>query len=153
MDIWFAELGEHPGTCVQEGCRPVLVISNDIANGHAETVTVIPMTSKIKRKWLPSHIPLSEEDMLVSQCYHSRFEPSLILLEQITTIDKTAFRTFVGAVRSKEKTEEINKAVAQQLHTVIVEENEPEFAPAEMNDMHTTNSEPGDTRAGDFHAE
>ena len=49
-DVWFAELGSHPGTSVQEGCRPVVIMSNDTANQHSETVTVVPMTSKMKKE-------------------------------------------------------------------------------------------------------
>ncbi|MBR2563419.1 MAG: type II toxin-antitoxin system PemK/MazF family toxin, partial [Paenibacillus sp.] len=63
MEIWFAELGAHPGTSVQEGCRPVLVISNDKGNEYAETVTVAPLTSKIKKPWLPTHLMVTEENI------------------------------------------------------------------------------------------
>ena len=39
-DIWFVELGCHPGTSVQDGCRPAFIISNDTANLHSGIVTV-----------------------------------------------------------------------------------------------------------------
>lgn len=74
MEIWFADLGRHPGSCVQEGIRPVLVISNDIANEHAETVTVLPMTSRIKKVWLPCHISVSEEEMGISRAVSIQLE-------------------------------------------------------------------------------
>ena len=44
-EIWFAELGNHYGTSVQSGNRPVLVISNDMANRNSPIITVIPMSS------------------------------------------------------------------------------------------------------------
>lgn len=61
-DIWFAELGKHPGTSVQEGCRPVFIMSNDTANGHSGTVTVVPMTSKKKKAYLPTHVLTEASD-------------------------------------------------------------------------------------------
>ena len=44
MDIWYAHLRENTGTSVQEGDRPVLVISNDVANRCSDVVTVLPLT-------------------------------------------------------------------------------------------------------------
>lgn len=115
MEIWFADLGGHPGTSVQEGIRLVLVISNDISNEHGETITVLPMTPKLKKRWLPCHVSLNEEDMIISQGYHASFDPSIVLMEQITTIDKNAFHTLVGFVRTKKKKTEISDAVIRQL--------------------------------------
>lgn len=45
---WGAELGSHPWISIQEGCRPVVIMSNDTANQYSETVMVVPMTSKMK---------------------------------------------------------------------------------------------------------
>lgn len=123
MEVWFADLGKHPGSCVQEGIRPVVVISNDVANEHAETVTVLPMTSRIKKVWLPSHIHLTEEEMKISRGYHDHFDPSLILLEQITTIDRNAFRTYVGFIMNPSKRSEIGRAVVAQLEAEVSNAN------------------------------
>lgn len=90
-DVWFAELGEHPGTSVQEGCRPVLIISNEMNNLHSETVTIIPMTSKLKKSYLPTHVSLERADC-------PNLEPSMVLAEQLTTIGKNALRNFVGRI-------------------------------------------------------
>lgn len=119
MEVWFADLGKHPGSCIQEGVRPVLVISNDIANEHAGTVTVLPMTSRLKKIWLPTHIGIAEEDMTISQGYHDHFDASLALVEQITTIDKDAFRTYVGCVRKRAKQREVGSAIAAQLEAEV----------------------------------
>ena len=54
-DIWFVELGCHPGTSVQDGCRPAFIMSNDTANLHSGIVTVVPLTSKLKKSYLPTH--------------------------------------------------------------------------------------------------
>ena len=115
MEIWFAELGAHPGTSVQEGCRPVLIISNDKGNEHADTVTVIPLTSKIKKPWLPSHIVLTPEVIVLSDTYEKLFFEAMLLIEQIVTIDKKAMLTRVGAVSDSVTKQKISKAIRAQL--------------------------------------
>ena len=79
-EIWFAELGNHYGTSVQSGNRPVLVISNDMANRNSPIITVIPMSSKLKKLELPVHIPVTGKDceMLRDEC----LEESILLVEQ-----------------------------------------------------------------------
>lgn len=106
-EIWFAELGEHPGTSVQEGCRPAFIISNDIGNAHSDILSVIPLTSKMKKRHLPTHVPLSDADC-------PNLEPSMALAEQLTTIGKDALKNYVGIV-SASKIREIEKAVEMQL--------------------------------------
>lgn len=117
MEIWFASLGKHPATCVQEGTRPVLVISNDISNEHANTVTVLPMTSSLKKPWLPSHVYLDQDEMEKDSRYNDYFYPSTVLVEQITTVDKKAFRSRVGWVNDPDKMKEVDAAVEAQLGT------------------------------------
>ena len=86
-EIWFAELGEHYGTCVQSGNRPVLILTNNVANRYSQTLTVIPLTSKMKKLDLPTHVVLTEAhcEMLKSE----QMEDSVLLIEQITTIDQS----------------------------------------------------------------
>lgn len=119
MEIWFACLGKHPETSVQEGTRSVLVISNNISNEYANTITVLPMTSKMKKPWLPSHVCFSQKEMKKDSRYHDSFSPSTILAEQITTLDKKAFRSRVGSVADGSKRLEIDNAVRIQLGEVI----------------------------------
>ena len=111
-DIWFAELGDHPGTSVQGGCRPVIIVSNNIGNEHAETINVLPMTRHLKRPELPCHTELSPESV---DDKHQIFDPSMVLAEQITTISKTALRSYVGRVKAPDILESINHSVAVQL--------------------------------------
>lgn len=106
-DIWFAELGKHPGTSVQEGCRPVFIVSNDTANGHSGTVTVIPLTSRKKKIYLPTHVLMEDADC-------PNLESSMVLAEQLTTIGKCALKSFVGHV-SGVKIHEIERAVEVHL--------------------------------------
>ena len=88
-DIWFAELGDHTGTSDQRGCRPVLIISNDTANIHAETVNVLPMTSHLKKPNLPCHTLMGSAFVVDTR---QRMDDSMILAEQITTIGKSQLR-------------------------------------------------------------
>lgn len=113
-EVWFAELGFHPGTSVQDGCRPVLVISNDKGNHHANTIVVLPMTSHLKKCDLPSHVELLQKDLTKADL-NRPLEPSMILAEQITTIAKSALRNYVGKVEAVDKLAEIDIAVKTQL--------------------------------------
>ena len=113
-EVWFAELGFHPGTSVQDGCRPVLVISNDKGNHHANTIVVLPMTSHLKKCGLPSHVELLQKDLTKADL-NRPLEPSMILAEQITTIAKSALRNYVGKVEAADKLAEIDDAVRTQL--------------------------------------
>ena len=112
MDVWFVELGKHPGTSVQEGCRPVLVISGN--NEYSRTVTVLPMTSKQKKEWMATHIQVIEEELEKAEDY-GYFAPSMVLAEQMTTVDKKQFRSYVGRVVNEEKIRELEKAALVQI--------------------------------------
>ena len=113
-EVWFAELGNHPGTSVQDGCRPVLIISNDKGNHHASTIVVLPMTSRMKKYGLPSHVELYQDD-LTNVDPGRPLEPSMILAEQVTTIAKSALRSYIGKVTGPEKLTEIDHALLAQL--------------------------------------
>ena len=79
-EVWFAELGDHSGTSVQSGTRPVLVISNDVANRNSPVITVIPLSSKLKKLELPVHIVLTEKECEMLRDEH--LEDSILLVEQ-----------------------------------------------------------------------
>ena len=96
-DIWFVYLGTHPGTHVQDGCRPAIVLSNDVANGKAETLTVIPVTSKHKRLYYPTHVLVGGGDTAITR--------SMALIEQITTIPLSAVGNYAGKVTDAEMKE------------------------------------------------
>ena len=111
FEIWFAELGNHYESSVQSGSRPVLVMSNDMANRYSSTLTVIPMTTVMKKLELPTHIPVSEADC---QMYgsHTYLRESIALAEQVTTIDKRALRNVLCRVISESKQKKIEQALA-----------------------------------------
>ena len=113
MSIWFADLGKHDGRCLQEGERPVLIISNDRANESCPAVTVIPMTSKIKKLHLPSHIVLGDHN--IQKATDRPFREGLLLLEQITTIDKRSLTAYVGKLNSPTAEMSIELAIKAQL--------------------------------------
>ena len=111
-DIWFAELGAHPGTSVQGGCRPVMIVSNNIGNERAETINVLPMTRHLKRSDLPCHTELAPENVADKR---QILDPSMILAEQITTISKSQLRAYVGRIENPDILDSINHSVSVQL--------------------------------------
>lgn len=83
-DIYFADLRPVVGS-EQGGVRPVLIIQNDMGNRHSPTVICAAITSKMNKAKLPTHIALEAKK------YHL-IKDSVILLEQIRTIDKTRLK-------------------------------------------------------------
>ena len=83
-DVYYADLRPVIGS-EQGGVRPVLVIQNDTGNRHSPTVIVAAITSKMNKAKLPTHVELSTR-----QCQIVR--DSVILLEQLRTIDKQRLR-------------------------------------------------------------
>jgi len=87
-DIYYADLSPVVGS-EQGGLRPVLIIQNDIGNKYSPTVIIAAITSQIQKAKLPTHIELS----------HSKYpltKDSVVLLEQIRTLDKLRLRDRIG---------------------------------------------------------
>ncbi|NLN47583.1 MAG: type II toxin-antitoxin system PemK/MazF family toxin [Clostridiales bacterium] len=87
-DIFYADLSPVIGS-EQGGTRPVLVVQNDIGNRYSPTVIVAAITSQINKAKLPTHIEISAEE-------YGLAKDSVILLEQIRTIDKKRLREKIG---------------------------------------------------------
>ena len=87
-DILYAELGMAAGS-EQAGFRPVVVIQNDVGNRYSPTVIVAPLTSNIRKNILPTHVHVGRE---------SGVRPSLVLLEQLRTVDKCRLGDKIGHV-------------------------------------------------------
>ena len=87
-DILYADLSPVVG-CEQGGIRPVLVIQNDIGNRYSPTVIVAAITSKSKKE-LPTHVELG--------CMEALQKNSVVLLEQIRTIDRIRLLEYIGSV-------------------------------------------------------
>ena len=86
-DIYYADLRPVVGS-EQGGVRPVLIIQNDAGNRHSPTVICAAITSRMNKAKLPTHVELSAAECDISK-------DSVILLEQIRTIDKKRLREFV----------------------------------------------------------
>lgn len=89
-DIYYANLNPVIGS-EQGGMRPVLIISNDIGNKHSPTVIIAAITSRAHTKAkLPTHISVKD--------FESLDKDSIVLLEQIRTVDKQRLQDYVGAI-------------------------------------------------------
>lgn len=87
-DIFYADLSPVLGS-EQGGVRPVLVVQNDVGNKFSPTIIIAAITSQINKAKLPTHLEISAEDYGLSK-------DSVILLEQIRTIDKKRLRERIG---------------------------------------------------------
>lgn len=87
-DIYYADLSPVVGS-EQGGVRPVLIVQNDVGNRYSPTVIAAAITSQREKTRLPTHIELHSED-----CGLSR--DSVVLLEQIRTIDKRRLKERMG---------------------------------------------------------
>lgn len=87
-EIFFAELSPVQGS-EQGGNRPVLVVQNDIGNHHSPTTIVLPITSRVNKSRLPTHVDLSSVESGLAR-------DSVILAEQIRTIDKARLQKKVA---------------------------------------------------------
>lgn len=101
-DIFYADLSPVIGS-EQGGLRPVLIVQNDIGNKYSPTVIAAAITSKMNKTKLPTHIDVPGEDAGLAR-------DSIILLEQIRTIDKK---------RLKEKMGHLDEATMVNVNTAI----------------------------------
>lgn len=102
-DIYYAELNPAIGS-EQGGTRPVLIISNDIGNRHSPTVIVAAITSRVHTKAkLPTHTAIRD--------FEGLNKDSIILLEQIRTIDKKRLQEYIGMLSESEMAR-VDKALA-----------------------------------------
>ena len=87
-DIFYADLSPVIGS-EQGGVRPILVVQNDVGNRYSPTVIAAAITSRINKAHLPTHIEIDSKDFGLTK-------ESVILLEQIRTIDKKRLREKIG---------------------------------------------------------
>lgn len=79
-DVYYADLSPVVGS-EQGGQRPVLIIQNDIGNRHSPTVIVAAITTRLTKPELPTHVQ-------IQKCGSLKLRHSIVLLEQLRTIDK-----------------------------------------------------------------
>lgn len=87
-DIFYADLSPVVGS-EQGGIRPVIIIQNDVGNKYSPTVIVAAITSQINKAKLPTHVEISSEEYGLNK-------DSVILLEQIRTLDKKRLKEKIG---------------------------------------------------------
>ena len=109
FDVWEASLPINKGSHVQSGRRPVVVVSNNMANAHSPVVTVVPLTSTTSKGRLPTHVLLVAEGLS---------SISLALCEQILSIDKSRLTHRIGRICEPLDRSALNRAMAIQLGMV-----------------------------------
>lgn len=102
-DIFYADLRPVVGS-EQGGVRPVLIIQNDMGNRHSPTVICAAITSKMNKAKLPTHVEITAEK-------YSIVKDSVILLEQVRTIDKS---------RLKERVCHLNEDILKQIDQALL---------------------------------
>ena len=85
-EIYFADLSPAVGS-EQDGVRPVLILQNDRGNRHSPTTIAAAITSKTEKTALPTHVQI---------CAEGLERESVVLLEQLRTIDKTRLGGYAG---------------------------------------------------------
>ena len=105
-DIYYAYLDSGIGS-EQYGCRPVLIVQNNVGNKFSPTVIVASITSSTTKKALPTHVRLPKSSFGIP-------EDSVILTEQIYTIDKARLFGYIGHLDST-FTEIVDKALSCSL--------------------------------------
>jgi len=89
-DIYYADLSPVVGS-EQGGVRPVLIVQNDTGNRYSPTVIAAAITSQTNKAKLPTHIALSAPD-------HGLPRDSVVLLEQVRTLDKKRLKEKMGTL-------------------------------------------------------
>lgn len=102
-DIYYADLSPVVGS-EQGGLRPVLIIQNDVGNRYSPTVIAAAITSKMSKTHLPTHIDIYAEQVGLAK-------DSVVLLEQIRTIDKRRLKEKMGHLDDNIMNE-VNSAIA-----------------------------------------
>ena len=95
-EIYYADLSPVVGS-EQGGVRPVVIVQNNIGNKYSPTVIAAAITSQINKAKLPTHIEISREEFGLQK-------DSVILLEQIRTIDKRRLKEKMGSVDENDMT-------------------------------------------------
>ena len=102
-DMFYADLSPVVGS-EQGGIRPVLIIQNDMGNKYSPTVIAAAITSQINKNKLPTHIEIDSEEFGLKS-------DSVVLTEQIRTIDKSRLKEKKGHIDDEEVMNKINNAI------------------------------------------
>ena len=101
-EIYYADLSPVVGS-EQGGIRPVVIVQNDMGNRYSPTIIVVPITTRLNKKNLPTHTKINNSSLL---------KESIALMEQIRTIDKSRLISYKGKVDSS-TLEKINNGLIE----------------------------------------
>ncbi|MBO5247787.1 MAG: type II toxin-antitoxin system PemK/MazF family toxin [Clostridia bacterium] len=102
-DIYYADLSPVVGS-EQGGIRPVLIVQNDVGNKHSPTVIAAAITSRINKNRLPTHIEVDARNYGLAR-------DSIILLEQIRTLDKRRLKERMGHL-DRQAMDRVDRAIS-----------------------------------------
>lgn len=106
FDLWIAQLPALPDSHIQQGRRPVVVVSGQMANRHSPVITVVPTTSQRAKRSQPTHVFLMDQGLDRS---------SIALCEQVMSLDKTRLLRRIGHVYRRYDRMAIRHALMLQL--------------------------------------
>jgi mRNA interferase MazF len=101
-ELYYADLSPVVGS-EQGGVRPVLIVQNDVGNKYSPTIIAAAVTSKINKAKLPTHIELPSSTFGLAK-------DSVILLEQIRTLDKRRLKERIGEL-SESTMNKVDRAI------------------------------------------
>lgn len=101
-DVYYADLTPVMGS-EQGGVRPVVILQNDMGNRYSPTVIAAAITSSQTKPPLPTHVP-------VGGSLRGLYPDSIVLLEQVRTLDKRRLHSWIGAFAPRQM-EQINRAL------------------------------------------
>ncbi|MBR3255214.1 MAG: type II toxin-antitoxin system PemK/MazF family toxin [Clostridia bacterium] len=102
-DMYYADLSPVVGS-EQGGIRPVLIIQNDLGNKYSPTVIAAAITSQQNKTRLPTHIEIDSQSCGLKS-------DSVVLTEQIRTIDKSRLREKIGHINDEKIIDKVNNAL------------------------------------------
>ena len=102
-DMFYADLSPVVGS-EQGGIRPVLIVQNDTGNKYSPTVIAAAITSQIGKNKLPTHIEIDSKEVGLKT-------DSIVLAEQIRTIDKSRLKEKIGHIDDEQVMGKINSAI------------------------------------------
>lgn len=105
-DIWLCDLEGSTGS-EQRGLRPVIIMQNDKGNTYSSVTSIIPLTSR-HRRFMPTHLKLDVTQDGVKY-------PSIALVEQIRSIDKSRLKKKLGTVSGEDTLDKIGLLIKQNL--------------------------------------
>lgn len=106
FDIFLVNVGRNNGS-VQRGYRPCLIVQNNMGNYYSPTLIIACLSSVIKKLNLPTHV-------LIEKGYGLKTD-SILLAEQLFTIDRSALGDFIGSVTREQDRNRINLALETSL--------------------------------------